>query len=427
MAELIEKNGDEITVSVTMKLTGSFLEMENTIQDAVNEVGTIATTQAISRFDATGDPIQLGKSRMTAKHRVPKKYETPYGPIEYARYVYQSAGGGKTYCPLDDQARIIISSTPRFAKIISHKYTNDGATEVQRDLEVSHNRNVARSFLQNVANFVGGIAEATEQKWEYTIPEQTESVKAITISLDGTTIRMAKDGYREAMTGAISLYNGADNRLHSIYIGASPEYGKEKFITRLEKEIYAVKLQYPNAEYIGVADGAKTNWDFLEKHTNFQILDFYHAAEYLADASYAVSTSEKERKLWLDDACTQLKHDNNGAEKLLIEMKKIVTDKLSDAVKNKLKTAITYFTNQKHRMDYPCYRSLDFPIGSGVTEAACKTLIKQRLCCSGMKWSEKGARMLLALRSLARTATRFDQFWERINAVGLSSINCARS
>jgi hypothetical protein len=57
------------------------------------------------------------------------------------------------------------------------------------------------------------------------------------------------------------------------------------FLERLEREVYTIKLQYPDATYIGIADGAKANWEFLEKHTQHQILDFYHATEYLTEAS----------------------------------------------------------------------------------------------------------------------------------------------
>ena len=73
-------------------------------------------------------------------------------------------------------------------------------------------------------------------------------------------------------------------------------------------------------------------------------------------------------------------------------------------------------------MDYNLYQEKHFPIGSGVTEAACKTLVKQRLCQSGMKWGEKGARLVLCLRALICTPSRFEQFWDRINAVGLSGL-----
>jgi hypothetical protein len=36
--------------------------------------------------------------------------------------------------------------------------------------------------------------------------------------MDGANVLILKDGYREAMTGAISLYNKAGDRLHSMYI-----------------------------------------------------------------------------------------------------------------------------------------------------------------------------------------------------------------
>ena len=66
-------------------------------------------------------------------------------------------------------------------------------------------------------------------------------------------------------------------------------------------------------------------------------------------------------------------------------------------------------------MNYPEYVELNLPIGSGVTEAACKTLIKQRLCCSGMKWKERGSSIVLSLRSLVLTPGRWHQFWSKVN------------
>jgi len=210
-----------------------------------------------------------------------------------------------------------------------------------------------------------------------------------------------------------------------LYLGASPEYGKQKFLDRLEREIYSVKLQYPNAKYVGIADGAKINWEFLEKHTAYQVLDFYHATEYLSNVSHAVHphfSANIKHKFWLDEACHRLKHDKNAAEDLLKEMTQLPQDELTIDTKSKLNAAITYFKNQKHRMNYDYYRGMNLPIGSGVTEAACKTLVKQRLCQSGMKWGEKGARLLLCLRALVCTSGRFEQFWKRINLTGLSGL-----
>jgi hypothetical protein len=48
---------------------------------------------------------------------------------------------------------------------------------------------------------------------------------------------------------------------------------------RMEREIAHVKQLYPRARYVGIADGAKSNWDFLGPHVDEEILDFYHATE----------------------------------------------------------------------------------------------------------------------------------------------------
>ena len=85
--------------------------------------------------------------------------------------------------------------------------------------------------------------------------------------------------------------------------------------------------------------------------------------------------------------------------------------------RDKLDAAITYFANHKHQMHYSRYRKQSLPIGSGVTEAACKTLIKQRLCQSGMRWKDKGAGIVLSLRSLMLTRGRWQQFWVEARSV----------
>ena len=423
MAEIIDRNGDEVVLQVRVKLRGSLLEMEEGIQQAVNKVGMAATGEALSRFDTTGGKIQVGNVRLSTKGKVKKIYETPYGAVEVQRHVYQSCEGGGTYCPLDDKARIITHSTPLLAKIISSKYARGGALDVVEDLKVSNGRTVVRSFVQNLVEMVGSIAQATEEDWSYEIPEPEDDVATVGLSLDGTCIGMQVGGWREAMTGTLSLYNEDGERQHTIYLGASPEYGKAKFLKRLEDEITKLKRIYPHANYVGIADGAKVNWEFLEKHTQHQVLDFYHATEYLAKVAKAIdSPTEHARKAWLKDACHRLKHDKGSATALLEEMKALPENGLSSDALAGLQSAITYFSNQKHRMNYQQYAALSFPIGSGVTEAACKTLVKQRLCQSGMRWKEKGASIVLALRALVFTKGRFEQFWNRIDQTGLAGI-----
>ncbi|KTC92674.1 Uncharacterised protein [Legionella cincinnatiensis] len=106
MAEVIAVKDEEVVIQVRIKLNGSMLDREESIQSAVNDVGCLATSEAFKRFDTTGAPIRIDNVRMTSKGVVKKRYETPYGAIDIERYVYQTSTGGKTYCPLDEHARL---------------------------------------------------------------------------------------------------------------------------------------------------------------------------------------------------------------------------------------------------------------------------------------------------------------------------------
>ena len=109
-----------------------------------------------------------------------------------------------------------------------------------------------------------------------------------------------------------------------LYIGATPEYGKDKFLKRMKVEIEKIKKLYPRAKYVGIADGAKDNWVFLDKKTTIQITDFYHATEYVSGVSEAIfpKKQEKERQEWLQNHCHGLKHDEGAAVIQLLEFKK---------------------------------------------------------------------------------------------------------
>ncbi len=422
MAEIIARDGNEVTLQVTLKLSGSLLEMENVILDACNEVGCVATTEALRRFDTDGSPIKWGEVKMTARGKNNKTYQTPYGSIALKRYVYQSAKGGRIYCPLEQNARIIRHATPKFAQQISHKYAVMNAPSVCLDLEANHHRKIAHSYLQDVGDWVGSIAQAKEEVWTYETPPLDAAITTIAISLDGAYVLMREEGYREAMVGNLSLYDVTGKRQHTVYLGEAPEYGKGTFFKRLEREIATVKKHYPKALYLGIADGASSNWRYLEKHTDRQLLDFFHVTEYLAKVAYAAypgKTDKPKRTLWLDERCQQLKHQPDTAETLIREMETLSRKtSLTKTIKADLQAALTYFRNHRHMMDYAAHTQANLPIGSGVTEAACKTLVKQRLCGSGMRWKSQGAKVILSLRALIQSKGRWQQFWDKVDQYG---------
>lgn len=423
MATVVKRSGEEVTVEVTVRLSGSLLEMEAAVQEASNAVGRCATEEALKRFDADGSPIRIGEIKLTARGRDPKAYQTPYGEVEIERYVYQSSRGGRIYCPLEQGARIVRGATPRFASQLSHKYAQLNVRAVQADLEQNHGRTVAASYIQNVAEWVGSIALAKEEDWEYTMPALDAPIATVVVSLDGAMIPMADSvGYREAMVGTLSFYDHAGERQHSIYLAAAPEYGKGEFLQRLEREIARAKQHFPAALYLGIADGAASNWRFLEQHTDRQLIDFFHATEYvakLAQAAYPPRQGEGQRAQWQQAHCHALKHDPAALDVLIGEAARLSQRPgLAQKVRDEALSAWTYFTNHRHQMDYPGFLAERLPIGSGVTEAACKTLVKQRLCASGMRWKNKGAKIVLSLRALTHTAGRWTQFWQKIDQFG---------
>jgi hypothetical protein len=417
-----ECEGNRIKVEVTIDLSGSMLEAEEAILRSVNAVGNVATGEALKRFDADGDPIMLGGTRWYSKGRLPKVYHTPYGVVSTDRHVYQRAEGGKTFCPMDDGARIIRKATPRFAKIVSYKFAHGAAAQVMEDMEQNHGRPCLKATLQDLATYVGGVVEAKEENWTYAMPELGGKVATVGIGIDGTCMLICDQNWREAMTGSISLYDKRGKRLHTIYVGAAPEYGKESFFDRMEREIVRVRSLYPKAHFAGVADGAKSNWDFLGPHIDEQVLDFYHATQYLTNAASAVCKSQEDRERWLEEQCHNLKHKHHAAQRILRDLEQANKRKLTQGQKKDLQTCTTYFSNHLHQMRYAHYLEHGIPIGSGVTEAACKTLVKQRLCCSGMRWTPEGAQIVLSLRALVLTESRWEQFWQKINQYGIPEL-----
>jgi hypothetical protein len=84
---------------------------------------------------------------------------------------------------------------------------------------------------------------------------------------------------------------------------------------------------------------------------------------------------------------------------------------LSAKQKKDLKTEITFFKNNKHLMKCADFIERKLPIGSGPIEAAAKTIIKQRMCRSGMRWSRPKGQYVLAVRAFVQSGT-WDSAWK---------------
>jgi hypothetical protein len=340
------------------------------------------------------------------------------------RHVYQNSSGGKQLVPLELGGRIIgRTSTPRFAQMVSWKYSQSSAERVSEDLTLNHGRAVSRGLVQTLSAEVACIAQDKEFEWGYALPEFREPVSHIAISRDGAMVPMVGGKWRETMSGTLSFYNRVGQRMHTIYTACAPEHGKHIFNEVLDMEIAQIKALYPSLPYVGIADGAIDNWRYLSPLTDVQITDFYHATQYLADIAPYLYAKVSQQKLWLDKACHELKNDKKGVKNIIDQLKayhvSLAESEQTDITHPAHKT-LTYFENNQGRMNYAHYLEKGYPIGSGVTEAACKVVVKQRLAASGMKWKTDNIQFMLLLRGLVCTKTRWRQFWNNIDRHGIA-------
>ena len=181
-AQLLSQSGTQVRIEVTVELSHSLMTSEEAIQESLNEAGCIATTVALEYLDTDGSAIEIAGDVMRTKGKQPKAYQTPYGEVVIERHVYQRSGGGKTDCPLERASRIIITSTPLFAKQVSSKLAYGSARDVQRDLAENHQRPVAVSYIQRVSEAVATIIEVKEESWNYVPPQLEAEIASCRVS-----------------------------------------------------------------------------------------------------------------------------------------------------------------------------------------------------------------------------------------------------
>jgi hypothetical protein len=167
-------------------------------------------------------------------------------------------------------------------------------------------------------------------------------------------------------------------------------------------------------QQIALSDGGGGLEDFFRK--NFPraecILDFWHAAEHLTELALALWPSDEELRCERAAAWRrQLKHE--GGLRILGVLKTIDLDPHPPAARAAHADCVRYFQNHQHRMDYPRYLANGWQIGSGPVEAACKTVVANRLKGSGMRWGDDGADALCRLRALYLSQPgQWEDFWK---------------
>jgi hypothetical protein len=169
--------------------------------------------------------------------------------------------------------------------------------------------------------------------------------------------------------------------------------------------------------WVAISDGGNGLEEFLKVNfprVDVVILDFYHAAEYLGQIAQAWHSPNADAvTAWMEPWCHDLKH--KGGEFVLGRLRDLLGSRgVPQAARVCIERAITYFENQKHRMDYPRYQAKGWQIGSGPVESACKTVIGMRMKQGGMRWGVGHAGEVSHIRGLFRSETgQWDDFWRQ--------------
>jgi hypothetical protein len=136
-------------------------------------------------------------------------------------------------------------------------------------------------------------------------------------------------------------------------------------------------------ELIFLGDGAKWIWDLVTEHypEAIQIVDWFHATEYIAPVANAAFADEDKRQTWIKQVRTDLWDGDLDA--VINAFDRFTEHQCAQEAARK---AVSYFTNNRHRMDYPTYRAKGYQIGSGTIESGCKQIVTQRLKVAGAIW-----------------------------------------
>ena len=309
----------------------------------------------------------------------------------------------------------------------------------------------SKSSLDRLPKALSALWEADRESFEERLRADEKVPKAahtIGVSLDGVLVpmkdgerqekfartratgRVAKGpaGYSEASCGTLTLYDRDGEPLHTVRLGRMPEKGKATLKEQIATELDAVLAQRPDLRVVTLADGVHDNWAFLATlpggRNEAQVVDFFHAAEHLHEAMVVVHgegstkcTAEFQR---LRHA---LRHETDGIEKVIRHLRYL---RDQHPRRTKLATTLKYFRHHRNRMRYASFARRNMPIGSGIVEAACKTLVTQRLKRSGMRWRHAGGQAILTLRAFEQSG-RFDRAWQALRATYRHDVQLPRN
>jgi hypothetical protein len=437
-------------------------KLERGLRERLNAVGCAVMREVLERADTMTPQVTINGKVWGNRRESKGTYGTTFGEVTLPRSIYSQSGGGPVAVPLDLRLGIHEGRyTPQMARVLTRASASMPEEEAVGFLEEVGAAVVSKSTAHRVPRLIAAryetrraqIQEALRESDE--VPDATVTIQA---ALDGVMVPQdgehagargrvtetpnsprheahyppllgpgpaANDGvlgrsWHEGCVATLSCWDKDGELLKTIYLARMPESGKGTIADELEDELNAALARRADLHVQFAADGDAHQWSLLEAMAVrlpeaatgevSYLLDFFHGAEYVQLAANAVEGKDSPGARVLAAHWREmLKELEDGPERVLKSMRYYRDrEKRADPRKD-LDTAINFLTNQANqgRMAYAAERAAHRPIGTGVVEAAAKTLVGVRMKRAGARFSQHGGQTVMTFRA-ALLSGRFD-------------------
>jgi hypothetical protein len=412
------------------------LEFEEKLQEQLRELGREVMEWTLNQIEPE-DPQQAphfvyfegGEYRRNGKKsNLRHGVSTTFGVITLRRYGYRYTHrqpGEPTIFPLELQLGLIEGATPALAKLAGRYMSEAGASQIHvlQRLRYQHQVFWSVDKLRTVTEAVSEKLESMRQQVQVSkvleLLHQAYQSKGrhrpvLAVGRDGVTIRLAGEGNKVAAVATISVYDRRGHRLGTVYLGEIPEEGQTTLTRKLTSLIRAVLKALPGnlPRLCYVTDDGDHEHNYFYKALRgmrdprfphrrldwIRVVDYYHVTTRIYTIARAILGEGEESDAWAHRMCRMLLQPNGVSRVLHSAAAMRCRYGIRQGWEDKYALACNYIRQRSQYLRYAEYRRLGLPIGSGVTEAACKTVFAQRLKLSGMRWKREGAEWIVHLR-----------------------------
>jgi hypothetical protein len=366
-----------------------------------------------------------------------------FGPIALRRFYYQPLERcGRGLFPLEIQLGIVAGvATPALADTVARlaaDLTQRQTLDRLRQQGVLWGTRTLRKVVAAMADSMSEHRHGAQVQSLLSWLSRAAAGKGprrfvLSVGRDGVMIPIVKSQkYKEAAAATASVLDRWGRRLGTVYLGQMPQAHQTTLgddLTRLLEDVLSCwEGPLPRLVYVTDCGHHPTVYfrEVLSRMTHPQrsmeylewewVVDYYHACQYITKLGEAIFGKGREATAWSAKQRRVLKKKPGGVFRVLRSAGALRTFHGLMGEEDAYWSAYQYLRQRASKMDYATYRRLRMPIGSGITEAACKIVFTQRFKQSGMKWTIEGGRPILTLRVI-----RLSGIWEQVREVSLKS------